>query len=90
MPVRIDAPVVVKPEIVSKNASVKSGKCHDKKNGIDPTNEAASQLKATIRNPSLAERLATFSFLKKNNIKREINITGMIVLANALISFISS
>jgi hypothetical protein len=52
--VRIVAPVVVKPDIVSKNASVKLGISPESKNGRQPNREKKTHPNVTIANPSLA------------------------------------
>ena len=51
---KIEAPVVVKPETVSKSASKKLGISALITNGKQPINEAKIQLNATIKKPSLA------------------------------------
>ena len=50
--VRMDAPVVVKPDIVSKKASVKLGIAPEKYNGRHPTAADKIQLEVTSKNPS--------------------------------------
>jgi hypothetical protein len=64
----MDDPVVVKPEIVSKNAFVKDGIQPLIKKGRAPKKEITSQLNVTIKYPS---RLAIFfrSFLFENPLK---------------------
>lgn len=52
---RIVAPVVVKPDTVSKNASVIDGIAPDRIKGNDPIKEKLIQLKATERKPSFGE-----------------------------------
>jgi hypothetical protein len=52
MSVRIVAPVVVKPEIVSKNASVYVGTTPAKTKGSAPNADASSQPKVTMAKPS--------------------------------------
>jgi hypothetical protein len=54
--VKIEAPVVVKPETVSKKASVKDGIAPENKKGSEPKKEKSSQPKVTMANPSLARR----------------------------------
>ena len=48
------APVVVKPELTSKNASMMVGICPEKTKGRAPKKDQRIQHKATIRTPSLA------------------------------------
>jgi hypothetical protein len=52
MLVRIDAPVVVNPDMVSKKASVKPGINPETMKGMDPNKDKVIQLKVTVRNPS--------------------------------------
>ena len=51
--VRIDAPVVVYPDMVSKKASAKEGIDPERKKGRQPNKEAPIQLAVTRRKPSL-------------------------------------
>ena len=51
---RMDAPVVVKPDMVSKKALVKSGIAPESMKGSVPNRENSSQAKVTMANPSRA------------------------------------
>jgi hypothetical protein len=66
MSFKIDAPVVVKPETVSKKASTKSGMEPEKRYGKEPNKEIAIHVKTTEKNVSLTEYSVT-SFLVKIN-----------------------
>ena len=55
--VRIEAPVVVNPDMDSKRASVKLGMAPERKRGRQPTKAESTQLELTSRNPSRVERL---------------------------------
>jgi hypothetical protein len=50
--VRIEAPVVVNPDMVSKKASVKLGINPETMKGMEPNKDKITQLKVTVRNPS--------------------------------------
>jgi len=50
----IVAPVVVKPELTSKKASIMLGICPEKTKGRAPKKDQRIQQRATIRTPSLA------------------------------------
>ena len=56
---KIEAPVVVNPETVSKNASIKFGIAPDKKKGSEPKILITIHDSATVTNPSL-EYIALF------------------------------
>jgi hypothetical protein len=51
--VRIVAPVVVKPELISKKASMTLGICPAKTKGNPPKKDQSTQQRATISIPSL-------------------------------------
>ena len=72
----MDAPVVVKPDAVSKSASIKLGILPDITNGRAPNILRTIQLRATITNPSLAnmERFFLPVFVSGIPIKRQISI----------------
>ncbi len=62
------APVVVNPDMVSKNAFVKLGIPPEMIKGRHPNNEKKIQPKVTIANPSRAlKSLSRFVSLKKRN-----------------------
>jgi len=65
MSVRIEAPVVVKPDITSKYASVNEGKAPERVRGRDPINAAKIQLNVTKTKPSLVDINSVLSFLKR-------------------------
>ena len=54
MSVRMEAPVVVKPDMVSKKASVKLGIAPESMKGSEPKREKSSQAKVTMAKPSRA------------------------------------
>ena len=57
---RIEAPVVVKPETVSKNASTKSGISPENTNGNAPNADSSTHADATTAKPSRAYRAVSF------------------------------
>ena len=62
------APVVVNPDMVSKNASVKVGIPPERRKGRHPNNEKNIQPRVTMPNPSLAlKSLLRLVNLKKRN-----------------------
>ena len=63
--VKMDAPVVVKPETVSKSASINEGIAPDRKNGSAPKTDSAIQLNATITKPSRENRRLFCGFLTR-------------------------
>jgi len=65
--VSIVAPVVVKPEMVSKNASVMEGIELEAIKGIEPIIEKLIQLNETVRKPSFVES-SDGLFIKRLNI----------------------
>lgn len=48
----MDEPVVVKPDMVSKNASVMEGIAPENIKGNEPKSARLTQLRVTVRNPS--------------------------------------
>ena len=52
---RIEAPVVVKPETVSKKASIKRGMSPPSTKGSEPSSDMASQASPTAAKPSRAK-----------------------------------
>ena len=62
------APVVVNPDMVSKNASVRVGILPERRKGRHPKNEKNIQPRVTIPNPSRAlKSLVRLVSLKKRN-----------------------
>jgi hypothetical protein len=78
---RIEAPVVVKPEMVSKNASVYEGIAPVIIKGIEPKNEKRIQPKLTIIYPSL---FPTFFEQLRNTIQRITPVTAVIKADTAI------
>ena len=76
MSLRILIPVVEKPDIDSKNASVKLSTSPLKINGNAPIKDIAIQLKVTDMNPSLLPLLSLFLYVDKNN---DIPIVAVII-----------
>ena len=81
----IVAPVVVKPETVSKKASIYDGIAPEIKNGSAPNMEENSQPKVTITRPSFA-LILNFSIFILDNIVPTIAVSK-ILIANANISY---
>jgi len=66
--VRIDAPVVENPEIVSKKALVNDGIEPEMTNGRHPNSDAQAQLRATKRNPSFVLNALPRCFRKMKSV----------------------
>ena len=66
MSLNMVAPVVVKPDIVSKKASVKDKSLTEKKNGSAPKSEKMIHEKLTITYPSRFPRFSLLKFLFTN------------------------
>jgi hypothetical protein len=80
--VRIEAPVVVNPLIVSKNASVYEGMAPERTKGTAPTAEAAIQLAVTIRKPSRVRRWCLVPSFGLESIHRKVqNVTVRTIVA---------
>jgi hypothetical protein len=82
--VRIEAPVVVNPDIVSKKASAKDGIASEKYMGSAPMNAADSQLKVTNRKPSRMSIVLLSRFLNIYKINDEMKIVDIIQIINTL------
>ena len=85
MSFKIDEPVVVKPDIVSKKALVRSGIELLKIKGKLPKNENKTQTSVTIMNPSRLP-ISFFTFGVKANIIKPVAEQIRVESARALIS----
>jgi hypothetical protein len=76
--VKIEAPVVVNPDIVSKNASVYEGIAPENTKGRAPAREAVIQPKDTRRNPSLVPKTLFLDVFVTKKIRRD---NGIIIVS---------
>ncbi len=80
MSVRVVAPVVVKPDMVSKNASVKEGMAPESIKGRLPHREKAIHPKATTAKPSLGRRSCR-NFPNRNPANPRKKVTTLLTLS---------